>query len=272
MLLSMTPSANAAAAKWIGEEIKAGGGFSQFLNLQNRQPHGITKSGEVVRAGKAAWRFEVRAGDCYEEDCEIFRERAEFSARPRQKIGRQVWYAFSIYLSPDFVPQPEGIYTFGQVRPVGGPEGFDIGMGQMSSPGLLYMDYEDGAYVLKVIGIEGTPERFRQVEKIYELKSITEMKGRWTDVVLMLDTKSEDLGLLAYIDGKEAVRYERKLIQFPAKELYFKFGIYRHFSIRNGKAAVGTFPTDVVYFDEVRVGKNREAVDPSVNPSLKPVN
>lgn len=251
---------------------RVGGGFEQFSNSQSNRRYSAQLTGDRVRRGELAWRFEVRPGDCAGDDCEIFRERSELTANPIRQRSGQIWLAYSIYLAPDFRPQLDGRYTFGQAKPVNQPRGYDREMGQYTEPGLIYMDYERGWYAVKVISTAGTPEDFEEIHEVYNILPLGVMLGTWTDIVMVLDLDSDDRGFVVFANGQEVAAHNRPITNYDPGGVFFKFGIYRHFSIRDGRPAPGTFPTDVVYFDEVRVGRGREEVDPSINPDLSPVN
>ena len=56
------------------------------------------------------------------------------------------------------------------------------------------------------------------------------------------------------------LKYEFSGPTTKGNESYFKFGIYHTWINRWDENKRGPFPTQVVYYDEVRVGKSREAV------------
>jgi hypothetical protein len=111
----------------------------------------------------------------------MFRERAEVSGEYRGGAQGEHWLSYSIFLPANFRLNPCQNLFLGQVKPLDGVTGWDIDMGQISSPGLLYMSVRDGYYGLDVIGISGTSERFQQTEKRYRFSPLSAMRGRWTD-------------------------------------------------------------------------------------------
>ena len=86
----------------------------------------------------------------------------------------------------------------------------------------------------------------------YDLISIDDMRGRWTDIAINLDTSREGGRLSAYVNGRRIVEHDN-FINFVPESYYFKYGIYRTFVSRHG----APLPTQIIYVDEVRIGENR---------------
>ena len=76
---------------------------------------------------------------------------------------------------------------------------------------------------------------------------INDMKGKWTDILINCRFSREEDGFMkVWVNNKLTYEYTG-----PTKRddnMYFKFGIYR-FSVFK------EMPTQVIYFDEVRIGK-----------------
>jgi hypothetical protein len=85
-------------------------------------------------------------------------------------------------------------------------------------------------------------------------------------VVHFRPTKENGI-LEIYINGKLERTIDNPMIIRP-DNFYLKYGIYRSFVTREHP---NVMPTQIVYFDEVRMGKTRMEVDAQLNPELKPV-
>lgn len=231
----------------------------------NDKPHGLRMVTDPVRAGKRAQRFEVRPGDCGSDpgwsDCATDRERSEVSVKRRFRHGTDQWFGFSVWLPPDFRTSSRVNTSVGQIHQTGGPSGKSGGF--PSFPPLLQLEMRGDLYYAKVSILTGSATDVTERDRDFPLASISAMRGRWTDIIMHLDTSKGQQVLEVYVDGtrKAAIR---DFINFIPKEYYFKYGIYRSFVSRHG----GPMPTQVVVIDEVKMGKTRDAV--TVNPA-KPV-
>lgn len=98
-------------------------GFSRFELQSARNSYGYQRV--QFSDGTRAERFELRHGDCprVTGDCTADRNRIEFSEQsPAQRVGSQVWVAWSLYLLPDFPNQ-------------GGRRDSNVTLGQFHQPG-----------------------------------------------------------------------------------------------------------------------------------------
>ncbi|WP_299892592.1 heparin lyase I family protein [uncultured Ruegeria sp.] len=241
--------------------------FSYLTPLSARQlpgyhfaakvPHAHTKSKEQVRAGKWSQRFEVRAGDCGSDqgwnDCSSDRERSEITLQKRWTYGTDQWIGFSVFLPKDFKTSDRVRTTVGQIHQKGGPSG-EAG-GFKSNPPVVQQEMKGNQYFAKVHILSGDSKNVRNSDKRFELASISAMRGRWTDVVLHFDTKGDDEVLEVYINGQRKA-YISDWLKFRPKNYSFKYGIYRSFVSRNN----GPMPTQVIFFDEVRMGNKHSKV------------
>lgn len=211
-----------------------------------------------VRAGLEAQRFEVRSGDCGESqswsDCQNDRERSEISVRQRFAPGTDRWVGFSLYLPEDFRTSPRVATTLGQIHQTGGPSG--IAGGLPSFPPLVQLEARGNQYSACLHILTGPADNVRDRCRYFELARISDMRGRWTDVLIHID--SRDAGVFeVFIDGNRRGLAEN-FLRFRPEEFYLKYGIYRSFVSRHG----GPMPTQVVFFDEVRMANNREEAMP----------
>lgn len=224
--------------------------------------YGVVES--PVRAGKQSQRFEVRPGDCAADgkwsDCKNNRERSEYSLRRAISPGRDTWIAFSVYVPEDFADSPRVATSMGQIHQKGGPSGTAGGL--PSFPPLLQLNMKGGLYRACIHILSGSPTNIGDRCDYYTLAALDDMRGRWTDVTIHFDTTDRTSLMEIFVNGEEKARLS-DFVRFWPKEYYVKYGLYRSFVSRHG----GPMPTQVAWFDEVRIGKTREAVaiDPA-NP------
>ncbi|WP_189799564.1 heparin lyase I family protein [Tateyamaria sp. syn59] len=223
----------------------------------NTTDHGFAKIKGNTRMGKRAQRFEVRAGDCGWDDgwsdCDNDRERSELNVKKDWRAGTDQWIAFSIYLPPDFKTSSRVRTTVGQVKMKGGPTGFTGGF--PSEPGVFQMEMLGDRYFLRVHVLSGPFDNVRNDIKDYNLASIRELRGKWTDFVVRLNTKSAPGSLEVYKNGTRVAAHAYNQNYAP-EAYYFKYGIYRSFVSQHR----GPMPTQVVLFDEVRMGRSYDKV------------
>ncbi|WP_299695185.1 heparin lyase I family protein [uncultured Tateyamaria sp.] len=223
----------------------------------NTTDHGFAKVKGFSRLGKRAQRFEVRAGDCGWDDgwsdCDNDRERSELYVKKDWRAGTDQWIAFSIYLPEDFRTSSRVRTTVGQVKMKGGPTGFTGGY--PSEPGVFQMEMLGNRYFLRVHVLSGPFDNVRNDIKDYNPASISELRGKWTDFVVRLNTKTAPATLEVFKNGTRVALHNYNQNYAP-KAYYFKYGIYRSFVSQHR----GPMPTQVVFFDEVRMGKSYDKV------------
>ncbi len=210
-----------------------------------------------TRAGSQAQRFEVRAGDCGKDegwsDCATDRERSEISVKKRWRFGQDMWIGFSVYLPPDFATSSRVRATVGQIHQTGGPSGTANGLPYF--PPLVQLEMIGNRYYANVHVLTGSASNVTDSSREVPLASIAAMRGRWTDIMIHLDTANGAQVLDFYVNGQRAGGI-KDFIQFKPREYYFKYGIYRSFVSKNG----GPMPTQILVIDEVRMGKSAAAV------------
>lgn len=223
----------------------------------NYKPYGYAITKEIVRAGRYAQRFEVRAGDCAAEggwsDCSNDRERSEIRLKQRWRYGANRWIGFSVYLPADFTTSQKVRTTVGQIHQRGGPSGTASGL--PSFPPLMQLEMRGDSYYMGVHILTGKSGSVRDSVREFPLAAISRMRGRWTDVQIHFDTSGKRQLLEVFVDGQKKGEL-KDWINFRPKDYYFKYGIYRSFVSRHGKA----MPTQILYVDEVRMGASRRAV------------
>ena len=226
------------------KNIRANGTFKKYgMQVVDK------KDGHPVRAGDKSIRFEVRAGDCVSssKDCETLRERVELTGRDFSR--GTWWYAWSIYFPDNFIEvSPIRVYL-GQFH-TRGPK-----YGDEKNPPWMFFntqrEHKGGYWINNMV----------RVPAGYDTQLLTreEAYGKWNDILLNVKWTHKDNGFM-----KIWVNDELKFDYIgPTKRKYdvrFKFGIYR---VRVFKKDT---PTQIVYFDEVRVGKKKEDVVGNLPP------
>lgn len=237
--------------------------------------YGVTSVADPVRAGRKAQRFEVRAGDCAAQDCKTDRERAQYTIKKAWKYGSTQWVGFSVYLPEDFPTSARVDTTFAILHQRGGPTNRDEGL--LQDPPVAQFVMRGNAVTLAVHFLTGSPTDVRDETRVLNLTDLGAMRGRWTDFLLHFDTSEGRQLLEVYLNGKKRAAipdllslgaeyanlpvYQREaaienFISHRPKDYYFQYGIYRAFVSRHG----GPMPTQILYVDEVRMGRSIETV------------
>jgi hypothetical protein len=253
----------------------------------------VTTSNEVARIGETSQRFEIRHGDCHGWDCENDRRRIEIGTLDvprghpyRPEPGDVMWYGWSIYLPTDFVDLSPAGTLVGQSKLV-----------RWRAP-LWDFSIQRGALVFK----HSPRGRFDPVD--CRTISLSQMRGRWTDIVVYADhslqNQSGEAMVRVWVNGRQMCSGYQPLVtqamldHAETNQIYFKYGIYNSYvsrwlnihGTRPREAAQfndyhadsgGTssspsatpfaydwgveLPTQVVFYDEVRLGATREDVD-----------
>ena len=241
------------------KDVASGNKYFKSLSKKYKK-HGMQvvnkKDGHPVRAGEKSIRFEVRPGDCgYNDgwsDCDNDRERHELSGKSMS--GGEWWYAWSIFLPKDFVNVSPTKVALGQFHQDKGHVVWMFQNQNFSVPGGYWVDNQ-------------VPGFTKTINKVL---TNDEMIGKWNDILVNVNwSKKEDGFFKVWVNNKLSYEYVG-----PTKtkaKVYFKFGIYRSYlskwiySSRNKKKEKGV-PAQVVYFDEVRVGKTKEKVVGNLPP------
>lgn len=233
-------------------------GGIEFNRSLSNTPWGFQFTNEQVRAGNQSQRFEVRPGDCGEDpannwsDCENDRERSEL-AGASWRPGADRWLAASVFIPNDFPRIPDriggGIF---QIHQVGGPRGTYLGM--ESRPNIANISIINGWLIGQVHHTYGSFTDVKEATTDIRLMPVSEMRGKWTDLMINFDTVNQNIAF--YING-QLVKESGKFTEFVPEFYVFKYGMYSAFMKHRGIQ----LPTRIIYFDEVRVGNSRKAVE-----------
>lgn len=242
------------ASDKLTRDVVSGWGFSKSLKNKFKK-HGYRvvakKDGHPVRAGKKSIRFEVRPGDCGNNqgwnDCKKDRERHELTGSSKRYTmpSGEHWFGWSIYLPEDFTVIYPTKLALGQFHQKKG------------HPVWLFQNHNGGYWIDNQVN-------GRTFEKV-EILNQSQMLGIWNDIAVHAKwTHKKDGFFRIYVNGSSTPNYEwNGPTKSKGKSVYFKFGIYRSFMQRwknaNNSSKV---PAQVVYFDEVRRGNKRKDVSP----------
>ena len=233
-------------------------------------PWGWTKSSEQVLAGRHSQRFEVRAGDCAGDekgwhDCKMDRERSEILVeKPRMYSGQRYFVAWNLYIPEDFVSSDRVKTTLGQIHSLGGPRGTAAGL--PSKPPLLQFDVYKGKYQMCWHKLSGDPLNIRDRCEWHTLAALDDLRGKWTEVVIEVDLDPREGYARVWVNGQQRVDIPEPVATYRPQHFYLKYGIYRSFVSRQA----APMPTQIVYFDEVRIGHKFNQVS-RLNCTLKPL-
>lgn len=212
-----------------------------------------------IYLGSKSQRFEVRPGDCSSNpgwnDCKTDRERSEVTAdSARFGPGSSTWISFMIFLPKDFVTSQTVNADLGQIHMRGGFSGSAGGF--KSFPPLLQLNAIGDLYTACFHVLIGDENNISDRCEDRLISNLSDMKGKWSRVTLHLDAQTKNPKVKIFFNGKQVANFEQMLPRDP-QEYFLKYGIYRSFVSRHG----GPMPTQVVYYDEVKVGATREVVE-----------
>ena len=248
---------NSVLAVSLPKDVVSGSKFTKSLTGSYYKKYGMQvvdkKDGHPVRAGEKSIRFEVRAGDCGKDkdggwnDCEKDRERHELSGKYRVSKGER-WYAWSIYLPNDFI----NVY----------PTSTMLAQFHQEKKHVIWMfKNKRGGYWV---------ENYVPKHTIENVKILTkeQMLGNWNDILINVNWSHKDDGFFKVWANDKLVYDFKGKTKSKGVKTYFKFGIYRSW-IKKYKQyhKVNEVPTQVVYYDEVRVGKEKKDVVGNLPPN-----
>ncbi len=204
-------------------------------------PYSGAMETDIVRHGRYAARFELRNGDRVSHGW-----RAEIKDRHNVSFGRDVWYAFSTYLPPDY---PDHDYScvlaqWHDQAELGDPSG---------KPPIAHR-IRDGRFYVTLAASPMASDSPEHRGVLFETSE--NVKGVWHDYVYRVHWPNGGPGEIEmWLNGKQVVDYRGPLgyanqIRGP----YFKFGMY---------CAEDVPQPHVVYHDSYRRGLRFEHVDPA---------
>ena len=217
----------------------------------NDKPWGWSQVETPVRLGKVSQRFEVRAGDCAADnrwdDCAQDRERSEWVVNGQITPNSQKAFSWSIYLDPEFKDSPIVKTTLGQLH----QEAW------FKNGPLLQFELWNGQYQMCIHRLSGDINNATDKCEYWPLAKLSDMKGKWTDIKFYLDSNSRTGSLKVWVNEKVKADIKTPVVTWDPNYFYFKYGIYRTFVSNHG----GPMPTQIAYFDEVRIANKISQVN-----------
>ena len=282
------------------KEITISSGYKK--DLSHNQNYGISSATDIVRAGKKSQRFEIRHGDCDSvgwNDCNHDRRRVERAFELGANIENKVnWIGYSIYIPEDFVDVDPANTTVGQVKLVG----YRAPMWNMvaSKGGLRFIANASGNNNCMVVKMDELRGKWTDIQIGVDWSSNKEFRkgafewGSFAEIWVN-GKQVEDCYFPEPLLKKQFFKARNKKWKV---NFHFDWGIYNAYvsrwldknkttdvagkgyadyhadsgatsnSVTNKPWEIDwgvKFPTQVVYFDEMRAGPTKDSVDPAVN-------
>ena len=265
---------------------------NQLLN--HDQPYGYAIDDKIVRKGKESQRFEIRHGDCgYDKkwnDCEKDRRRYERYVKSTmvEKPENVVWYAYSIYLPESFPKMHPTKTTLGQVKVINGREPlWYLSAGRKG----IRIRYDASLQECKLVRRKHLLGQWTDFLIKVDYSTNDDPNKLYSEVYVNGERKDCDINEpvltkeFRNINKKFSFRYgiynsyvSRWLNENKTKEVKAKgFSDYHEQTGMIVNSVSNTpwdidwgvkLPTQVVYYDEIRIGPTRESVDINMNDSV----
>lgn len=243
--------------------------------------------GEPVRRGQVSERYELRDGDCAAADCASGRLRAELreaTDAPTAQVGRDIWYGYSFYnANMGAVTREQSVGTvLGQWKPAGdAPTVFRIvqtyqGELDWTKCSPVYCNQvgsktEDVVAELENMRVANNWGQVQNFGDVCRLFSMTEMQGKWVDIVINTNFAATDDGYLRiWVNGVMRCNYYGRMVAgssfgLGAQALSHRRGLFASYTkTYRDKQGATPIPTKVAYYDEFRSGAARTDVDPAL--------
>jgi len=205
-----------------------------------------------VRKGKYALKNLLRPDDY------IFNGyRVELSVYNCAKYHTSVYYGFSIMIDSAYTDQEFNLISQWQDLPnyVQGEDWASTPVLHGSPPPVALI-YVNGELQLKMNDV---PTPNSETYLVGNPQSI--IKGKWYDLVFHFYWSDDDAGFVeAWVDSQPITPYNGNDYKFYKRNLYSRSGNYFKFGQYRGKDK--TANTNVIYFDEVKVGSTFNEVTP----------
>lgn len=241
-LLKLVPLALAAAAA--GDRLHLGfedGTLRGWKTDKLAREYSGRVVSDIVRRGKHAMRFELRAGDSPGGDG----IRAELKDPYLAPLRREIWYSFSTYLPLDF-PRWKDNTVITQWK-----GSADEGEYGERSP-ILAHRYQDHVLVVD-LRYSSEPVQKANDGAVKTILRIPDFpRGVWRDFRYRIVWAHDAGEIDGWLDGRQVIHYRGPLGYNDSRGPYFKFGLYHH----DG----GPLPF-VIYHDEYKRGFHRTDVD-----------
>ena len=258
---------------------------------------GYNKNTEIIRKGEASQRFEIRHGDCGVDgswsDCDNDRRRIErlLYQTDSEKENGITWYAWSLYLPEDFKELHPANTALGQVKIVGYREPLWIINARKKG---IKIDFDASRQRCRLIKFEDAIGKWTDFMMRVDYDSKYELDKNKSYADVYVNGEQVECNINKPILTKQVLANKRAM----HTEINFRYGIYNSYVSRwldewGSKSLISSgfsdyhqdsgmivnsiankpwefdwgikLPTQVVYYDEVRIGPTRESVDINLN-------
>ncbi len=188
------------------------GSFGPMWQLRRVRPEGLAFVPDPTGGARRVLAITLRAGDMAGDGGATERAELSESSHVQLPIGTDVWYAFSLYLPPDF-PVLDRRLVIGQWKQ-------DCGNCAADHSPAIANRYRRGIFSITIDTARGRQTLFEHAG---------EFRGRWHRFVYHLRlVPSDDGRLQAWLDGRPAIDYRGPLgFEDDREWVYFKIGLYR---------------------------------------------
>lgn len=223
------------------------GNFGPFKRSLNTKNHGYSVLEDPTKTAptKMIEIFEVRPGDCSSDggwsDCKKDRERSELSETNKNNYPEsEYWYGWSIYFPKDYpnvYPTKVALGQFHQNK---------------SHPVWMFQNFSGGYHLDDQV--HGSTRRY------YKLIDKSELRDKWHRIEVNVKWEKNENGFFrVWVNGDSKVDYKGQTMD--AKQVYFKYGVYRSFMSRYKNANnADSVPAQAVYYSNVKRSKSREGL------------
>jgi len=275
---------------------------AEMKSINHNKSYGFKVEDKIVRLGSKSQRFEIRHGDCGGDsgynDCKNDRRRVEtiYDIHSSKAIDKVLWFGYSLYLPEDFQSVTPSNTTIGQLKLVGYRQPiWDLNVKRRG----LTFKANASRQSCKLMSTRLDEIRGKWIDIMigFDLgKSKKSGEGAFDGqfAVVYINGEKEECDIPDPVLTRDMIDNRAK----KSKSFHFDWGIYNSYVSRwldenktknptvkgfvdkhkdSGiapKSATNDpwsvdwgvdFPTQVVYYDEVRVGYSKDAVDINVN-------
>ena len=232
------------------------------------------EDGYPVKSGTQSIRFEIREGDCSHDgsgwsDCKGDRHRSELYQTNTKDGFKHKFFAWSIYLPEDFQSVDPVLLAAGQIHQNKPGYTFANGKKKTFAQNMSFHINNGGYWAVRYL--LQMPQESDPYSGYYKKKThlidIKDMLGKWTDIVLEFRSSPNKDGIIrVWVNGE--MKYEYLGQTSDGGRNYFKFGLYQSWVSRinntppmpwidgTRKKKSDPYPTQVVYYDDVRIGNS----------------
>lgn len=215
------------------------GDFAAFKRSLNAKSHGYAVIADPTGAAPASpvERFDVRPGDCGQEDCRRDRERSELSEQgARSPLGTTAWYGWSFFLPQDWPAVWPTKTVLGQFHQ------------EDAHPVWMFLHHKNGLVLDR--------QTQGKTESLTPLLSERDLRGKWHRIEVHAKWAADASGFFeVWVDGTR--KYAMRGQTMTARKVFFKYGVYRAFVSRYAMSQNAAAPAQLAMFANVRKAATR---------------